>query len=61
MVTDKQGKIITVNPAFTKLTGYSTEEAIGKNPNMLSSGKQSNEFYEKMWQTLHANHPCNKR
>lgn len=54
LVTNKYGKIITVNPAFTELTGYSLQETIGKNPNMLSSGKQSEDFYQKMWEKLHS-------
>ncbi|WP_226035904.1 nitrate/nitrite transporter [Aquibacillus saliphilus] len=49
MVTDINGKIVTVNPAFTEHTGYSLEESVGNNPKMLSSGKQSKEFYQKMW------------
>ncbi|SET02428.1 MFS transporter, NNP family, nitrate/nitrite transporter [Oceanobacillus limi] len=52
MVTDNKGKIITVNPAFTKLTGYTQKETIGNNPNMLSSNKHTNEFYDKMWERL---------
>ena len=55
MVTDKQGKIIAVNPAFTELTGFSSKESIGENPNMLKSGKQSAAFYRQMWETLQQN------
>jgi PAS domain S-box-containing protein len=49
MVTDGNGIIITVNPAFTKLTGYTADEVIGHTPNILSSGLQSKAFYEGMW------------
>lgn len=52
MVTDSDNKIVTVNPAFTELTGYSLKEVIGSNPNLLSSGQQSKEFYQNMWKTL---------
>ncbi len=52
MVTDKKGKIITVNPSFTKVTGFDEEEIVGKNPNILQSGKQSDAFYEELWKTL---------
>ncbi|MRH44731.1 MFS transporter [Aquibacillus halophilus] len=55
MVTDKNGKIVTINPAFTKLTGYDAEETIGNSPKMLSSGKQSKEFYQDMWNNLKNN------
>lgn len=49
LVTTPNGTIETVNPAFTRLTGYSKEEVIGKNPNILSSGRQTTEFYTTMW------------
>lgn len=52
LVTDSEGTIQTVNPAFTKLTGYTQEEVLGKNPNILSSGIQSNEFYTTMWSQI---------
>src|SRR5690625_1266232 len=54
LVTDKSGKIVSINPAFTTLTGYDEEEVIGKNPNILSSGKQNEDFYEKMWNDIHS-------
>lgn len=52
LVTDEHGKIITVNPSFTYLTGYSQEEMKGKNPNVLSAGKHSTEFYQNMWNEI---------
>lgn len=52
IVTDKHGTIIMVNPAFTELTGYEADEAVGKNPSMLKSGIQTKEFYRKMWKTI---------
>ena len=54
MITDAKQTIITVNDAFTAVTGYSREEAIGKTPALLQSGKQSADFYKAMWQELHA-------
>ncbi len=51
-ITDKNKRIIDVNPAFSEITGYSYEEVIGKNPSLLSSGKQSAEFYTDMWQQI---------
>ncbi len=52
VVTDVNGNIIYVNPGFTKITGYSYEEAIGKNPRILKSGKHDKKFYENMWNTI---------
>lgn len=52
MITQQDGVIIQVNPAFTVLTGYRKEEVIGKYPSILSSGKHTNNFYLKMWQSL---------
>jgi len=52
MVTDADGKIITINPAFTELTGFSSEEAIGQSPRILNSGLHDRSFYEAMWQKL---------
>lgn len=52
MVTRADGIIERVNPAFENLTGYSAEEAIGRNASMLSSRRQGPEFYREMWQQL---------
>jgi len=52
IITDEQGIIVEVNPAFCEITGYSSEEAIGQNPSILNSGKQSPEFYQELWQIL---------
>lgn len=52
IVTDLEGTIEYVNPAFESTTGFSTSEAIGKNPNILSSGKHKQEFYTHMWNTI---------
>jgi PAS domain S-box-containing protein len=52
VITDRQGTIFWVNAAFTKLTGYSLDEAIGKNPRILQSGEQPQSFYEDMWNKL---------
>ncbi|MFA5825620.1 MAG: CHASE domain-containing protein [Gallionellaceae bacterium] len=54
VITDTDNNIITVNPAFTSITGYSREEVVGKNPHVLSSGKHPPEFYEDLWGTLTA-------
>ncbi len=52
IITDRNGKIIWVNKAFTKLTGYSYNEVIGRNPRILNSGVHSKEFFKKMWEVL---------
>lgn len=52
MVTDANSVILRVNHAFTKITGYSSDEAIGQVPQLLSSGKQSKEFYADMWKDI---------
>ena len=52
MITDTKGTILYANPAFEKSTGYTRAEAIGQNPRVLKSGKQGDEFYRAMWETL---------
>ena len=52
VITDGNGFIQSVNPAFSRITGYAREEAIGKTPALLKSGKQSPEFYEYLWRCL---------
>ncbi len=53
MITDPKGIIIEVNPTFTELTGYSHEEAVGSNADLLKSGHHDAAFYQEMWQTIH--------
>ena len=52
VITDKDANIQYVNPAFTRITGYTEEEAIGQNPRLLKSGKHDEAFYKKMWDTF---------
>ncbi|WP_339721478.1 EAL domain-containing protein [uncultured Paraglaciecola sp.] len=52
MITDAQQVIVDVNPAFVKITGYSHDEVIGESPRILSSGKQSPQFYAQMWKSI---------
>ncbi|MBB3182851.1 diguanylate cyclase (GGDEF)-like protein/PAS domain S-box-containing protein [Halomonas fontilapidosi] len=52
IITDAQTRIEFVNPAFIHMTGYSLEEAVGRTPAMLSSGRHGAEFYRDMWRAL---------
>lgn len=52
VITDTEGNIEYANPRFEQLTGYSIEEAIGKNPSILKSGKTPDEVYEELWSTI---------
>jgi diguanylate cyclase (GGDEF)-like protein/PAS domain S-box-containing protein len=51
-ITDPDGVILDVNPAFTEITGYSREEAIGHNPRILKSGRHDRGFYQALWESL---------
>jgi diguanylate cyclase (GGDEF)-like protein/PAS domain S-box-containing protein len=53
LITDAAGTIIDVNESFSRITGYSRAQALGKTPHILSSGHQTPDFYQKMWTTLH--------
>ncbi|HNW44574.1 MAG TPA: PAS domain S-box protein [Elusimicrobiales bacterium] len=53
-ITDADGVILYVNPAFENLTGYSAAEVTGKKPNILKSGEHTKEFYDEMWRTIRA-------
>lgn len=52
LIVDPQNNITSVNAAFTNITGYSASDVIGKNPRLLSSGRQSPEFYAGMWKSI---------
>lgn len=52
MITDIHGTIEYVNPKFSELTGYASEEVIGQNPRILKSGELSADTYKEMWNTL---------
>jgi PAS domain S-box-containing protein len=49
LITDITGKMIYVNPAFVKVTGYTREELIGRNPKIFGSGKMGRKFWDKVW------------
>jgi diguanylate cyclase (GGDEF)-like protein/PAS domain S-box-containing protein len=52
LVTDAENRIIMVNPAFTAITGYHREQALGRDPSFLQSERQDEEFYQHMWEIL---------
>lgn len=52
VVTDRQNAIVAVNPAFTRITGYTEAEALGLNPRLLASGKTPPATYQAMWHAL---------
>jgi PAS domain S-box-containing protein len=52
VITNRQGQIIWVNPAFTTLTGYVHDEVVGRRPSFLRSGAHDEAFYRQMWQTI---------
>ena len=52
MVTDAEQRIITVNEAFSTVTGYSPEEVLGKKPHLLNSGRQDATFFKQMWSDI---------
>ncbi|MQX36190.1 diguanylate cyclase domain-containing protein [Roseospira navarrensis] len=52
LVTDRNACILTVNPAFTRMTGYTQAELVGQTPSMLRSNRHNGDFYQDMWTTL---------
>src|SRR5215472_109678 len=56
ILTDLRGTILYVNRALEEMTGYTREEAVGRRPALLQSGRQSREFYRSLWNELRAGH-----
>ena len=51
-ITDREGRILSVNQSFSRLTGYQPTEVIGKHPNILNSREQDSKFYQQLWRRL---------
>jgi len=58
-ITDADGRMVYVNPAFEKASGYTKEELIGMDPKILSSGKYSKEFWQRVWEIIRAGNVWN--
>ncbi|MEH6472598.1 MAG: EAL domain-containing protein [Halopseudomonas sp.] len=52
VITDAEGLVRYVNPAFTRIMGYSSEEVLGQNPRIIQSGETPHETYQQLWQTI---------
>ncbi len=52
LITDADGIILSVNPAFTEITGYTAEDAVGRNPRILQSNRHDRAFYASMWKQI---------
>ena len=52
VITDSEGRIVSVNRAFTTMTGYNKDEVLGKNPRLLKSEVQSDRYYDNLWSTI---------
>jgi len=52
LITDSDSRIVSVNPAFIEITGYTEEEIIGQTPKILQSGTHDRPFYQAMWQSI---------
>jgi PAS domain S-box-containing protein len=61
LLTDREGIILEWNPAMERMSGYSREEAIGKTPRLLSSGRQNDEFYRGLWEKIRSGEPFSGR
>jgi diguanylate cyclase (GGDEF)-like protein/PAS domain S-box-containing protein len=54
MITDGDDRIISVNDSFTQVTGYRSDEVVGRQPHFLSAGRQGEDFYRRMWDIVHS-------
>lgn len=52
VVTDEENRIVDVNPAFTRISGYTRAEVMGKNPSLMQSGRHDADFYKQMWRGI---------
>jgi diguanylate cyclase (GGDEF)-like protein/PAS domain S-box-containing protein len=52
VITDPEGTILSVNAAFSRITGYAPDDALGQNPRLLSSGRHDRDFFRQMWHDI---------
>lgn len=52
VITDRRGRMLWVNPAFSRMTGYAAEEVVGQNPRLLKSGAHEDAYYRGMWEAV---------
>jgi diguanylate cyclase (GGDEF)-like protein/PAS domain S-box-containing protein len=55
LITDRENRVVSVNPAFTRATGYAAEEVLGQNPGILKSGRHNQAFYQALWDSIRVN------
>jgi diguanylate cyclase (GGDEF)-like protein/PAS domain S-box-containing protein len=53
VITDPEGSVVAINPAYTSITGYTSDELVGRNLRVTQSGRHGPKFYEEMWQAIH--------
>ncbi len=61
MLTDTTGRILEWNPALERMTGWGRDEALGRTPSILKSGKHPPEFYRRLWESIRSGHPFVER
>jgi len=60
-ITDAKGNILYVNPAFSRVTGYASDEVVGQNQSIVSNHSMPREFYQGLWQTISHGEPWSGR
>lgn len=61
LITNLEGRTVYINDSMQKLSGYTSDELMGQNPNILKSGDQPSDFYERLWETIEKGKPFESR